>query len=119
MRSALVENVKRGKIFNFRRQFFAVCPMSIFPAAKRLQHPPDFRMDKSPENIFQLIQAIPGSQLNQLVFNHLIDIKRIAAWIDDMAGRISAQVNQVPAQEIIPLLIGFPDKIMSLTIYFF
>jgi hypothetical protein len=32
---------------------------------------------------------------------------------------IGAQVNQVPAQVTVFLLIGFPDKIMNFTIYSF
>jgi hypothetical protein len=63
--------------------------------------------------------VFPGSQINEPVFNRLVDIKRVAPRINDMAGGIRAQFDQVTAQKTALLLIGFPDNILNLTIYFF
>ena len=62
---------------------------------------------------------LAGPEFEQPVFNHLRDIKRIASRINDIAGRIRSQFNQIPAQKTVLLLIRFPDKILNLAVYFF
>ena len=107
-RPTLIENMKLGRIGCGGRFISAGCAVPVFPSAERLQHPLDLRVNKTPEDIFQFVKLIPGPQLYQAVFNVRIDIEGITARIDDIAGGIGPQINQVPAQKNIRLPIRLP-----------
>jgi hypothetical protein len=47
-------------------------------------------MDEGPKNVFDFIRVRPGTNFGDPVFNHLIDIKRIAPGINDIAAGIGA-----------------------------
>ena len=119
MHPAFVKNMQLSLHF-FRRHFFSsTCPVPRLPAAERLQNSSDIRPHKAPENIFQSILIPIDSQVGESVLDYLIDVKCIAAGINDVAGGVGAQINQIPAQEEFCLPEGLPNKIADLTIYSF
>ena len=91
--------------------------MPLFPAAEWLQCPFDIRAQKAPEDVFKYIRIRFFAQPINPIFNNLVDVKRISTGINDKPGRIRAQIDQMPAQKIIPVGIRLSDEIAGRPVF--
>lgn len=113
MNSAFVEDVNPGIQF-FRRLACACAGFGLFFApAKRFQSPSDLRVHEPPENAFEFFLIGFDPLIAEALFNRFLNIKGISAGVDDIPAGIGAQFQQIPAQIIFPLAVGFPDEKVS------
>jgi hypothetical protein len=73
--SSLIEDMKPGIRVFLQPAFSPRCPMSFLPGAKRFYNPSDFRLQKAPKNVFQLIGISLFAHGTDPVLDCFIDVK--------------------------------------------
>ena len=73
--------------------FSSMALMALFPVAKRLQYPSDLRAEKAPEDVFEQGGVGFPPQVVDLILDDFINIKGIAAGINNIAAGIRTQID--------------------------